>query len=463
MSTTLTLITSTNISGFDSGDFTSVRGFASNTTGTKFYAAINGYGVIKSTDSGGSWSDSYTSGGITSVACSSDGTIVYGANLGNGLVKSTNSGASWTMLNPGGSPLPAGVETNVGYDTQNIYQIACDGTGNNVIMTTNYTAVIYRSTDGGSSWTNMYTTPGYSTNPQSPTIVASNIDGSVLYAAFNNTDQLLYKSTNNGSSWAAVNTNGVTGPFAGLTTNLAGDFVFASDGNGALNLIYVTYTVKNVLTPVGGSLITACMSYNNGNNIILMQNNSTQTYVLGLQYPPASPPQPVVCFVEGTRILTQNGYKPIETLLYKDLVVTSDERVIDFRLKKIPVLLTDATSAPYRIEAGAFGFNKPSVDICLSPHHKILIRKGVWISPERAAKTNPKVKQYGIGKPITYWHIACDDYLKDNLICEGMVVESLATNKNYTGPAKVYTWSDRLGGFTRIYSGVSTKALLSRF
>lgn len=155
------------------------------------------------------------------------------------------------------------------------------------------------------------------------------------------------------------------------------------------------------------------------------------------------------CFVEGTRVLTQNGYKAIEKLLQKDLIVTSDNRVVDYVLKKIPFPVTDKASAPYKIEAGAFGTNKPSVDICLSPTHKIQLRKGVWISPERAAMTNPKVKQYNVGESVNYWHIACDDYLKDNLICEGLVVESLATNKNYTGPSKVYTWNDRLGGFTR--------------
>jgi hypothetical protein len=160
-----------------------------------------------------------------------------------------------------------------------------------------------------------------------------------------------------------------------------------------------------------------------------------------------NPPPP--CFVTGTRVLTQNGYKAIETLLMKDLMVLSDGRVVDYDMKKIVVSSTTTATAPYKIEAGAFGTNKPAADICLSPHHKLQIRKGVWISPERAAKTNPKVNQYGLGEPVTYWHIACDDYLKDNLVCEGMVVESLATNKNYTGPSKVYTWSDRLGGFTR--------------
>lgn len=178
---------------------------------------------------------------------------------------------------------------------------------------------------------------------------------------------------------------------------------------------------------------------------------STGSYNL---YPSLGP----LCFAEGTRVLTQNGYKAVETLLTKDLIVTSDTRVVDFSLKKISLASTNKASAPYRIEAGAFGAMKPSADICLSPLHKIQIRKGVWISPERAALTNPKVKQYGVGEPVTYWHIACDDYLKDNLVCEGMVVESLATNKNYDGPVKVYAWSERLGGFTRRSAGASVVA-----
>jgi hypothetical protein len=72
---------------------------------------------------------------------------------------------------------------------------------------------------------------------------------------------------------------------------------------------------------------------------------------------------------------------------------------------------------------------------------------------------NSKVKQYDVGKPVNYWHIECDDYLKDNLICQGMVVESLATAKNYDGPSKVYTWSERLGGFTRPAASLRKKTL----
>ena len=219
-------------------------------------------------------------------------------------------------------------------------------------------------------------------------------------------------------------TSGATGPFTS-------DWIITGPGMASGKILSITFDTS------GG---------NNAVIVILQLGGGAFVGGAGNNF---NPPPPPPCFVTGTRVLTQNGYKAIETLLMKDLVVLSDGRVVNYDLKKIVVEKANAMSAPYKIEAGAFGKNLPAANICLSPHHKLQIRKGVWISPERAAKTNPKVNQYGLGEPVTYWHIACDDYLKDNLVCEGMVVESLATNKNYTGPSKVYTWSDRLGGFTR--------------
>lgn len=168
--------------------------------------------------------------------------------------------------------------------------------------------------------------------------------------------------------------------------------------------------------------------------------------------PPQAQPD---CFVTGTRILTDCGYKAVETLQPSDYIVLSDGRKVDYVLNKFTFTNTNELSAPYRIEAGAFGPHNPKADICLSPRHKVQIRKGVWISPEIASKTNKKVRQYGIGEPVTYWHIQCKDYLKDNLVCEGMVIESFGTRNNYHGPSKIYTWNKRLGGFTRPASNLS--------
>lgn len=167
----------------------------------------------------------------------------------------------------------------------------------------------------------------------------------------------------------------------------------------------------------------------------------------------------ISCFVGGTRILTKSGYKTIESLEDSDLVITSDNRAVKFKLLKTTIHCANESTAPYMIQPGAFGKDMPQNTLCLSPIHKILIGKDVWTSPERASKVNPLIKQYGIDESITYYHIECGNYLNDNLIAEGAVVESYGSAKSVNCIRNVYKWNSNLGGFTRIknlYSKIRT-------
>lgn len=119
------------------------------------------------------------------------------------------------------------------------------------------------------------------------------------------------------------------------------------------------------------------------------------------------------------------------------------------KLMKIDISSTNATTAPYRIEKDAFGINMPLNPLCLSASHKLMLRENLWMSSDCAAIINKNVKQYDLGKPVTYYHIICNDYLRDNVIAEGVVAETLATTSNYTGPNKIYHWNKNLLGFTR--------------
>jgi hypothetical protein len=196
-------------------------------------------------------------------------------------------------------------------------------------MTTNYAAVIYRSTDGGSTWTDVYTIPDYPQNPYSPTVLSSNIDGSIIYAAFNNTDQKIYKSLDNGATWNVIGTLGsVPGPFSGISSNATGDFLFASDGNGNVNVFYETHSAESVLVPANGSLFRTLTTYNNGLNMIVMKNNAAETYVVHNLFPPGPyPGQPVTCFKEDSLILcfidNQETYVKIQDIRKGTLVKTS--------------------------------------------------------------------------------------------------------------------------------------------
>jgi hypothetical protein len=240
-----------------------------------------------------------------------------------------------------------------------------------------------------------------------------------------------------------------------FTTNYSNDSTFYFIGQGTFELWERTITGTGL-----GTFTTYWTVQGTGGtgqilNIVFSEGdygNKTVTVILatgggmfqsgaGNRFQPPSVP----CFAEGTKILTQHGYKKIESLLEDDLVVTSDHRTVDFTLLKRSLVATKDTM-PYRVEANAFGKNRPIEPIYLSPTHKIQLRKGLWTTAQEASKTNSLISPYGIGEMITYYHIQCEHYLKDNLFAGGLIVESYGAS-NTKG---VYKWNARLRGFTRI-------------
>jgi hypothetical protein len=243
-----------------------------------------------------------------------------------------------------------------------------------------------------------------------------------------------------------------------FTTNYTNDSTFYFIGQGTfalwdqmrtgtgLGIFTTTWSVQGT----GGTGQILTMEFVEGNfgnksvTIILAPGGGTfQSGTANTFIPPSVP-----CFAEGTRILTQDGYKKIECLLEDDYVVTSDKRLIDFTLLKRTIHTTKETM-PYRIEANAFGKHRPTEPVFLSPTHKIQLRKGLWTTAHEASKTNPLITPYGNGKWITYYHIETEHFLKDNLMASGLVVESYGAMET----KQVYRWNARLGGFTRISLG----------
>jgi hypothetical protein len=215
--------------------------------------------------------------------------------------------------------------------------------------------------------------------------------------------------------------------------------VSGTEGTGEILGIYFTMDAQ-----FGGNDETSARK-----NIYVVLKAGGGAFTSGGSYT-LSPPSGVQCFGAGTRILTMNGYKAIETLTAADKIKTSDGRVVSAKGITFEVPVTTRESAPYRIEAGAFGRNKPAAPITLSPTHRLQISPRLWTCPVVAAtKGNKLVKQYGVGESMRYYHIECENYLRDNLVAEGLVVESLAAPGTFKD-SQVYTWSARLEGYTRI-------------
>ena len=67
--------------------------------------------------------------------------------------------------------------------------------------------------------------------------------------------------------------------------------------------------------------------------------------------------------------------------------------------------------------------------------------------PRFLVSTNRNVEQYGVGDPITYYHLECPNYFTDNLIAEGLIVESFRNKQN--AKEDEYTWNKYIQGFVR--------------
>ena len=167
-------------------------------------------------------------------------------------------------------------------------------------------------------------------------------------------------------------------------------------------------------------------------------------------------PRHLVCFAEGTRLLTQDGYKAIETLTSEDRLLTTENRSTSLQLSRIHVPCTTKATAPYVVAKGALGENIPSVPLYLSPAHKIAVRDNVWVHASKGATLGLNIKQCPIGKPVTYYHVRCENYARDVILAEGVATESLANLKE---DSVTFKKTDKVGVFLRNEYKEPTKSL----
>lgn len=142
----------------------------------------------------GSWSSGQGRVNIVCVDPQNPNTIYIGAPAG-GIWKSTNSGTTWTALT---DELPQiGVSgIAIDYSNSNTIYIA---TGDRDAGDTTF-AGIFKSTDGGSTWTNISTIAGVTTAGD---LVIHPTNNQILWCA---TNSGVFKSTNGGSTWTNVQT-----------------------------------------------------------------------------------------------------------------------------------------------------------------------------------------------------------------------------------------------------------------
>jgi hypothetical protein len=141
----------------------------------------------------------------------------------------------------------------------------------------------------------------------------------------------------------------------------------------------------------------------------------------------------VACYCRGTLIRIDHSEVPVEQLAIGNHVVTlSSEmkpikwigrRLLDCRRHPDPTSVW-----PIRVSAGAFGENKPSRDLWLSPGHNIAA-EGV-LMPIKALQNGKTIVQHQ-RSTVEYWHIELDQH--DIIFAEGLPAESYLDTGNRTG------------------------------
>lgn len=179
--------------------------------GTPGARSSYGLGILKSTDGGATWSTTgltWTfdqSRAVLAMEMDPVDSATLWAATSEGLYKTTDSGATWTLSHAELMAMDVLADPN---DGNTVYvahgQLGVPGNG---------VAGVYKTTDGGSSWTLL--SGGLPTTDFGRTALSASEDGSRIYASVTSAtayDVLgLYRSTNGGSSWTTASTTNYTG------------------------------------------------------------------------------------------------------------------------------------------------------------------------------------------------------------------------------------------------------------
>lgn len=120
-----------------------------------------------------------------------------------------------------------------------------------------------------------------------------------------------------------------------------------------------------------------------------------------------------VCYVEGSRILTENGYVAVEDLRPGDVAITATGeaetvRWVGQRQLSAAAMKRPSLSMPVRIKAHAFGENQPQRDLLVSPAHIVAV-DGVVLTAFFLINGATIVQE--VCDSVNYFHIECDRHV----------------------------------------------------
>ena len=136
-----------------------------------------------------------------------------------------------------------------------------------------------------------------------------------------------------------------------------------------------------------------------------------------------------MCFYPGTLIRTPDGEVAVENLKPGDHVLTTEgvvKKINWLGRQTISTVFADPTRVlPVRIKAGALGENVPSRDLLVSPDHAMFV-DGVLIQASALVNGTSIVREAGVPRVFTYFHIELDDH--SLILAENAPAETFVDN-----------------------------------
>lgn len=150
------------------------------------------------------------------------------------------------------------------------------------------------------------------------------------------------------------------------------------------------------------------------------------------------------CFMEGTKILTDNWYTSVENLQVGDWVMThgaiidkshivGDDTPVQVRNIRKDTRKAVPSTSPIMVTKHAFGINKPFEDLYVSPNHGIINSKG-QLYPAKKFINDTTIFQNPTIDLITYYHIELDGHFA--ITANGIIAESYLPPKWRAPPSR---------------------------
>lgn len=144
----------------------------------------------------------------------------------------------------------------------------------------------------------------------------------------------------------------------------------------------------------------------------------------------------VPCVCAGSEVLTETGYKPIESITRDDRIMTSDGRLVQAKLSAYRVV-GNHTNIPFIIPKDFFAPNKPSRELYISGRHGINVGQHLKMYPLRLRGIKRDTSRIGVA--FKYYHLELPDYANDDIVCQNLSIEGFSNDYFKRNQKSIYS------------------------